>query len=179
MSASPFQELDRILSILKKMGLPHALIGGWAVVAWGFLRASEDLDLMMELPSSQRRKLLNALSKDYETEWREGGQDDPIPGLIRARPRAEGAFPVDFLVVRGRNDRAAINRAATIVTDGVSIPIVRPEDLIAMKLEVGGGQDYEDARRLLSILTGKLDESKLNEYCRDRNVLDRLVLLRR
>jgi len=179
MTASPFRELERVLAILRKMGLPHALIGGWAVVAWGFLRASDDLDLMVELPVSRRRELLDALSKNYEAEWREGGQDDPIPGLIRALPKAAGAFPVDLLVVRGRNDRAAISRAVIIEAEGMSIPIVRPEDLIAMKLEAGGGQDYEDARRLLSILVGKLDESRLNESCLDRKVLDRLALVRR
>ncbi len=48
-----------------------------------------------------------------------------------------------------------------------------------MKLSAGGGQDYEDARRLLSVLSGKLDEQKLSEYCRERKVTDRLALLRR
>ena len=44
MRAAPFQELERVLAILDELALPHALIGGWAVIAWGFLRASEDLD---------------------------------------------------------------------------------------------------------------------------------------
>ncbi len=179
MSSAPFGELERILRLLKKMDLPHALIGGWAVITWGFLRASDDLDLMMELPVSRRKELLDALSADYKAEWREGGQDDPIPGLIRADPRQEGGFPVDFLIARSRADRETLSRAVEVTAEGVTIPVVRPEDLIAMKLEAGGGQDYEDARRLLSILNGKLDENLLKESCSARRVEDRLALLRR
>ena len=178
MSPAPFPELERVLRLLKKMGLPHALIGGWAVITWGFLRASDDLDLMMELPASRRKELLDALAVDYEAEWREGGQDDPVPGLVRASPRQEGGFPVDFLVARSRADRAALARAVEVTAEGVRIPVVRPEDLIAMKLEAGGGQDYEDARRLLSVLSGKLDETLLKESCAIRRVEDRLALLR-
>ncbi|MFI5360771.1 MAG: hypothetical protein ACHQ49_02275 [Elusimicrobiota bacterium] len=129
MSPAPFGELDDVLRLLKKMGLAHALIGGWAVITWGFLRASDDLDLMIELPVSRRKELLDAL-------------------------------------------------AADVAAEGVTIPVVRPEDLIAMKLEAGGGQDFEDVRRLLSVLAGKLDELLLKESCSARRVDDRLALCR-
>lgn len=62
--------------------------------------------------------------------------------------------------------------------EGTSFPVIAPEDLIAMKLAAGGGQDYEDARRLLSILEGKIDDGALRERCRERRVSDRLDLIR-
>ena len=179
MSAAPFPELAAILRILRKLELPHALVGGWAVITWGFLRASDDLDLMVELPAARRKELINALSKDYRAEWREGGEGDPISGLIRALPKREGGFPVDFLIARSLSDRAALARAREVQVEGEVIPVVGPEDLIAMKLEAGGGQDFEDARRLLAVLAGTLDESRLNDSCRERKVLKRLGLLRR
>jgi predicted nucleotidyltransferase len=178
MSASPFRALDRVLRLLTRLDIPHALIGGWAVVAWGVIRTSEDFDLMVELSTSRRKELLAALAPDYDATWLAGGEDDPVPGLIRAHPHAKEGFPVDFLVAQGA-DRRALSRAIEVEVEGGKIPIVRPEDLIAMKLSAGGGQDYEDARRLLSVLSGKLDEQKLSEYCRERKVTDRLALLRR
>lgn len=179
MSVSPFRELERILIVLRKLKLPHALIGGWAVIAWGFLRASDDLDLMVGLPTPRRRELLEALSANFKAQWLESGPDDPVPGLIRAFPRDEGGLPVDLIPARGRPDRAALSRAVEVTVEGVAIPVVGPEDLLAMKLEAGGGQDYEDVRRLLGILADRLDEARLQESCRERRALDRLALLRR
>jgi predicted nucleotidyltransferase len=176
---SPFQDLERVLGILRELKLEHALIGGWAVIAWGSLRTSEDIDLMVDLPPSRRKALLSALSPHYQAEWLAGGEDDPIAGLVRAHPRVENGFPVDFLTARGPQDRAALSRAAALTAEGVAIPIVQAEDLIAMKLEAGGGQDYEDARQLLSIRAGMLNEGLLTESCRERKALDRLALLRR
>lgn len=176
---APFRNIERVLAVLRGLELPHALIGGWAVIVWGYLRTSEDIDLLIELPASRRRELIAALGEDYEAEWLAGGQDDPIPGLLRARPRSAEYFPVDLIPVRGRADRGTLSRAVRVAVEGISIPVVAPEDLIAMKLEAGGGQDYEDARRLLEVVKGGLDEARLAQSCRERRVLDRLALIRR
>ena len=174
---SPLAEIAAIASVLHCEAIAYALIGGWAVIAWGYLRTSDDFDLLIDLPASNRRRLLEALSGDWEAKWIEGGQDDPIPGLIRAKPK-DGGLPIDLLPVRGRHDRAALSRAIGVPVEGTSIPVVAPEDLIAMKIEAGGGQDYEDARRLMDILAGKLDMKTLRERCRERRVSDRLDLIR-
>lgn len=178
-ASAPFHDMDRVLAVLRRMDLPHALIGGWAVVVWGFLRASEDIDILIDLPASRRRELIGALGGDYDAQWLAGGEDDPVPGLVRAVPRGPDHFPVDLLPARGRADRGALSRAVPVNVEGISIPVVSPEDLIAMKLEAAGGQDYEDAKRLIQVLKGGLDEARLEESCRERRALDRLALLRR
>lgn len=174
---SPAQELAAVTAILKAQDIPHALIGGWAVVVWGYLRGSDDLDLLIELPASRRACLLEAMSGSWNAEWVAGGEDDPIPGLIRAVPKS-GGLPVDLLPARGGSDRQALSRALTVALEDVSVPVVTPEDLIAMKLEAGGGQDYEDARRLLSILGERLDAGRLHACCEARRVSERLKLVR-
>ncbi|MDD5304606.1 MAG: nucleotidyl transferase AbiEii/AbiGii toxin family protein [Elusimicrobia bacterium] len=178
-ASAPFRDIGRVLAVLRGMELSHALIGGWAVIVWGYLRTSEDIDLLVDLPASRRKELIAALGEDYEAEWLAGGEDDPVPGLVRAVPRSADHFPVDLLPVRGRADRGALSRAVAVAVEGISIPVVSPEDLIAMKLEAGGGQDYADARRLLEVLKGGLDETRLEEACRERHALDRLALIRR
>lgn len=178
-ASGPFDDIGRVLAVLRRLDLPHALIGGWAVVAWGYIRASEDIDVLVDLPPSRRREILAALDADYEAGWLTGGEDDPIPGLVRAVPRSANRFPVDLLPARGRADRGALSRAVAVTVEGVSIPVVSAEDLIAMKLEAGGSQDYADARRLLEILKGALDEARLEASCRERRALDRLALIRR
>jgi predicted nucleotidyltransferase len=170
---SPLAELPAVTAVLQSEGIAHALIGGWAVITWGFLRASDDFDLLIDLPRSGRGRLLKALASGWEAEWIEGGEDDPIPGLIRAKPR-EGGLPIDLLPARSAADREALSRALEVSVEGTSVMVVAPEDLLAMKLEAGGGQDFEDARRLLTILSGKLDMKTVRERCTQRRVADLL-----
>ncbi len=174
---SPDRELATVASLLKSQGVPFALIGGWAVISWGFVRASDDIDFLADLSAPKRRALLDAMAKEWEVEWRAGGQDDPIVGMISAVPKA-GGMPVEILVAGKAADRKAISRAVSIPLAQTSIPLVRPEDLVAMKLEAGGGQDYEDVRRLLELLAGKIDEELLSQCCKERRVSARLVLAR-
>lgn len=178
-ASGPFHDIDRVLAVLRRLDLPHALIGGWAVIVWGFLRTSEDIDILVDLPASRRRELIAALNEEYEARWLAGGEDDPVSGLVRAAPRSTDRFPIDLLTARGRADRGALSRAIAVTVEGISIPVVSAEDLIAMKLEAGGGQDYADARRLLEVLKGGLDEARLEESCRERRAVDRLALIRR
>lgn len=147
-------------------------------MSWGFVRATEDVDLLADIPSSRRKTVLDGLSELYEARWISGDIDDPVRGLIRAKPRKAGRYPVDILAARSAADRAALSRAEEIEVEGQSVPVLRAEDIIAMKLEAGGGRDYEDVRRLLEVRAGQLDEDRLQTSCRERRVSDRLKLAR-
>lgn len=173
---SPFRELAEVVEALRALRLAHALIGGWAVIASGAFRTSDDIDLLAELPASARKPLLKALAAGFFAEWREPGEGDPIAGLVRARPRADG-LPIDILAAGSAADREVLKRARPVTVEGLTVPVALPEDLIAMKLQAGGGQDYEDARRLLALPSG-VDGQLLTESCRKRGVLDRLALIR-
>lgn len=47
-----------------------------------------------------------------------------------------------------------------------------------MKLQAGGGLDYEDARAILKVQEKTLDEELLLAACGERRVLERLALIR-
>ncbi len=118
----PLERLRASHESLEALGIPHGLIGGWAVIAWGRVRATRDLDWLAIIPASH-----------------------PIAGLIRVVPTNEEDAVLDIL----------------------------------MKLQAGGGLDYDDAKELLRIQAGRLDETMLEGACRTRRVLDRLALIRR
>lgn len=174
---SPSDEIAAIAELLAAHSVPFALIGGWAVISWGFVRASDDIDFLIDVSPSKRRELLAALGKDWKAEWAPGGDDDPLVGIIRAEPKG-GGLPVDLLLARNAADRKALSRAKVLDLAGARLPLISPEDLIAMKLEAGGGQDYEDVRRLLELLGDKLDSAALDGACEERRVADRLALAR-
>lgn len=175
----PLERLRASHETLEKLEIPHGLIGGWAVIAWGRVRATRDLDWLAVIPDSRRKEVLTALAPFGAAEWRAAGEDDPIAGLIRVVPADEEEAVLDILLAAKSADRKALSRCIQVELGKGSLPAVRPEDIIAMKLQAGGGLDYDDARELLRIQAGRLDETMLKEACRERRALDRLALIRR
>lgn len=178
MSGAPLELIRRSHEILAKLGIGHALIGGWAVIAWGRVRATRDIDWLAEIPPSKRKDLLAALTPLGAPEWRPPGEDDPIAGLIRVSPKASDGYFIDILFARSPADRRAVAKAVAVDIGGGEIPSVPPEEIIAMKLQAGGGLDLDDAKELLRVHAGKLDAGELEEACRSRRSLDALHRLR-
>ena len=174
----PFKTLATVLAILRRSRTPHALIGGWAVNAWGVARATADVDILADYPRPPRR-LLAALDEDLAAEWKPGDVDDPIDGLIRASSRQSPWLQIDLLRAVKTADLRALERATQVDLEGLEIPLVRPEDLLAMKLQAGGGLDWQDAQAVYGVQRGKIDEALIEQACRERRVLDRLARLRR
>ncbi len=92
-------DLRLVHKTLKRLKIPHALIGGWATVAWGSVRATKDLDLLVLVKRSDRDLLKRSFERlGYQGEWRKGDVDDPIPELLRLFPKNAGERPaIDFL----------------------------------------------------------------------------------
>jgi len=57
----------------------YALIGGFAVSAWGVPWATRDVDFALALGSSDSA----ALSRFLQAEFQPGGPDDPLRGVFR------------------------------------------------------------------------------------------------
>lgn len=161
---------------LKGADVPHAAIGGWAAIAWGAVRTTRDVDLLIDLPARRRPALNQVLSAAANSfDWRDGGEDAPVPQLLRLEKRTPaGAVPIDCIVAVAPADVAALGRRVTIALAGWDVPVLRPEDLIAMKLAAGGPVDLQDARAVYSAALSELDRPLLEASCRARKVLREL-----
>jgi hypothetical protein len=174
-----FTQLVATHEVLKSARIPHGLIGGWAAIAWGRVRATRDIDWLAAVPVSRKKEVLALLSSFGEPEWREAGEDDPVAGLIRVVPTGTAGAVTDVLLARSGADRDALERCTSVDISGHKIPTVAPEDIVAMKLQAGGGLDYDDAQAILRVQAEKIDEALLAAVCRQRKVLDRLELIRK
>jgi hypothetical protein len=163
---------------LESARIAHGLIGGWAAIAWGRVRATRDVDWLAVVPISRKKEILSVLSAFGEPDWREAGQDDPVSGPIRVVPTTERGAVTDVLLARSGEDLEALKRCLLVDISGRKIPTVRPEDIIAMKLQAGRGLDYDDARAILLTQSEKIDEALLLAACRRRKAADRLKLIR-
>jgi hypothetical protein len=138
---------DRVVALLRKNGIAHALIGAAALAARGIARSTFDIDVL----TVDRRVLEAALWDDLRArpitiEIRSGDADDPLGGVVRID--AEGERPVDIVLGKHAWHARAIERADQL-PDGP--PIVAARDLVLLKLYAGGTQDLWDVRELLQL----------------------------
>lgn len=163
------QKLLQETSSALKIPISFALIGGLAVSAWGAVRATEDIDLLADSSPSplKNRRLQADVQQCLEkrgciAEWRAGDPDDPIPLLLRVGlPGPLRPLGADILWAHRRWQREALARRITVKLSRLQVFVLRPEDLILMKLEAGGPQDLLDVERLLSNLPPELNVPRL------------------
>jgi hypothetical protein len=149
----------------------YALIGGLSLAAWGVVRATQDIDFLVDSEPSPisvlklRTELKSFLERQRcHVEWRVGDYDDPVPLLLRIElPRAYGGLGADILWAHKRWQREALARSITIKLSNQRVQILHPEDLILMKLDAGGPQDLADVEGLLADPPAELKLARLKE----------------
>jgi hypothetical protein len=145
--------LAEVSAVLGAGGIPHAVVGAAALAAHGVTRATADVDLL----TTDARCLEAALwaplaATGIAVDVRRGDAADPLVGVVRVTAADES--PVDVIVGRARWQEAMVRRAARADIAGASVSIVRPADLVLLKLYAGGPQDAWDVDQLLDAAPG-------------------------
>ena len=134
---------------LTKAGIPHALIGGIAVGAYGYMRATKDVDFVVG----------------------ENGfvHHGPIVTFAPGVPINIGGVPVDIL-----SDDGVDEQTEEPVFDG-DVPFVSIEALVYLKLVAFRRRDQED---VVELLKAGIDEDVVREYLEDGDRLDERLVQR-
>ena len=138
-------DLERAATrVAAALGEDGALAGGMAVAAWGYVRATDDIDFVARLPANVVVERLAAAGIPSRIQKGGGVLDDGIEWCVRGRV---GDVQFDILppVVPLHLDRAAPVRLA----GGSIIRVVDLDDLLRLKLKAGGPQDLLDAAQLI------------------------------
>ncbi|MEX2534474.1 MAG: nucleotidyl transferase AbiEii/AbiGii toxin family protein [Trueperaceae bacterium] len=144
------RKLVALLRALADADVRYVLIGGLALNLHGLVRATEDIDLLLEASEENVERLRRALRSIY---------DDPEIALISAG-ELEDEYPVIRYVPPG--DSPPIDLIARLGTgfafedaewrpldlDGVPVRVATPETLYAMKHRTVRARDHDDAIRL-------------------------------
>ncbi len=157
--------LAPVLGLLERSGTPYAVVGGYAVAAWGKLRATRDVDLLCEVKDLDSLKL-SMQSEGLVFEHRVGDVDDPISDVIRINVSSgEDVYDIDLLAgIRGA-PAGLLQRARTVQIEKLTLKVASPEDMIILKLLAGSALDLEDARGILRVQNQNLDRSLLHQIC--------------
>jgi len=143
----PVSLLERVTAELGAASVPWALIGAAALAVAGVARSTYDIDLLTtDLRVLGDDMWAGLRASGIRVDVRRGDASDPLAGVVRFE--APGERPLDLIVGRHAWQAEVVNRA---VRAGRSPAVVRPPDLVLLKLYAGGDQDLWDIRALLDL----------------------------
>ena len=146
-SYSPY---ERLLVALAHSEVDFAVVGGVAISLNGFVRATEDVDILVNAAPENLHKLLECLKQWGEGWARELSQADFAieAGAIRLIED----FPLDmFVAMREKTLADFRSRLRYLATGGVRIPYLAPEDLIFLKEGSWRDKDKLDVQAMREI----------------------------
>jgi len=168
--------LTTIATFLDENEIRYALIGGLALAAYGNPRSTLDIDLVVE--HLHQQPIIDFMeASGFETLHRSEGYSnhqhaDPVLGRI------------DFVYVRGETADMLFKEAKRFDgPDGLSIPVPKPEHLIAMKVLAMKNDpertfaDLADIRVLMA--RPEVNRQEVRRYFEKQGLLERFNELER
>lgn len=147
-----------------KAKIDFALIGGFALRASGYVRATQDIDFLINQEDARKVKAL-LLSFGYEL-LHENEDVLNFAGQLGELGR------VDFLLARRRYAKSMLERAAwqKIFEGKFEVKVISPEDQIGLKVQSSANnpkrylQDMADIEQVIRLHRNELDLNLLREY---------------
>jgi hypothetical protein len=143
-TTSPF---ERLLVDLVRGGVDYAVVGGVAVSLNGFIRATDDLDILVHEAPGNIRRLLGCLAGWGEGWVRELTVEDFSPQEGSIRVIEDFALNI-FVRMRGHSLEGFRSRLRHLETSGVRIPYLAADDLILLKQDSWREKDKLDVATL-------------------------------
>lgn len=172
--------LKEIIRILEHAGdvKAYALIGGLAVGGWVAPRATRDIDILADLSVTTRSVIEDVLTKlitaGFKGSLEVGSPEDDIKYCIKVVSGEN--VPVDIIFTSRKWEAEIVEEGVVVeVLKSLSIPLVRPEGLVVLKLKAGSFQDIADVSKLL--VESEYDLQKLRKLAKRARVDKRLERL--
>lgn len=125
-----------------------AVVGAYALAARGYVRQTEDFDLMTADRAALETTLWNDIRQDgFAVDVRKGDFDDPLAGVVRF----SGDAAIDLVVAKYKWQQEVLDRAEEMRIETTTLRVPGTADLILLKLFAGGYGDMHDVARLLDI----------------------------
>ena len=145
-----------MLSAFSECGVEFLVVGAYALAAHGLPRATGDIDLWIAPSDENAKRVHEAIVRFGAPTFGWTSEDFRKPEMvyqIGVEPRR-----IDIITsIRGVEFSQAWSRRIVLQIDGLEIPFLNSEDLIASKVAAGRPQDLADVARL------KKQRSKLSQ----------------
>lgn len=171
--------LRKLSTALDKLSIPHMLIGGFALAAYGQIRATQDVDLAIAASYEKSVELQARLQKLGYQLASEPNPNAPFFFMTDLKEMLEVEMwtKPDGVVF----DKELLRQRVKVRPFGDSFEMfaIGPEDFVVNKLARGdrGIQDEQDAVSVLAMQKGKLDYSYLRKRAKQASVVELLETL--
>ena len=130
-----WEDVKRLARYLEEAGVEYALIGGYALAAHGLVRATEDIDLLVDPSAENSRRWIVALSRLPDGAAKELAKE---PDVFRAQKsaaiRVNDEITVDVLpAASGASWEALRGFVESVEIDGARVRVLSLEGLLRTK----------------------------------------------
>lgn len=147
------QPLHKVLSdfasVMRQWGRRWYLFGAQAVVFWGQVRNTEDIDVTAEVDIDEAPELVEAMkAAGFEpriVEWHQLARESRT--LLFTHVQADA--PLDVVLAGPGLEEDFLDRAVERDLLDYKLPVISAEDLVASKIVAGRAKDLEDAYSIL------------------------------
>jgi hypothetical protein len=173
--------VHEVAAVLDRLEIPYAVGGSWARSLLGKPRLTHDVNVTVEPFPGKETAFCSSFSDDYYVSV------PMIQDAVRRRSSFNiihwpSGFKIDIFVRKNRPYDASVlaRRRLHPLSDGRSLTLVSPEDVILLKLEwyrLGGNtseRQLEDVRGVFQMQAGNLDQAYLDHWAADLSVSDLL-----
>jgi hypothetical protein len=181
MPAEPLRILIRVSKILDNLEIPYLTGGSVASSIFGVPRATQDIDLVIDLPLAKAKDFVKAMQPDFYID------SDAVTQAVQTRSsfnaiHFETVQKIDFFI-RSQSDYASeeMRRRLKITVDETeqrTIFIASPEDIILQKLlwfRMGSGiseRQWNDALGVIKVQSDRIDREYLTRWAKALDIAD-------
>ncbi|MDL1961858.1 MAG: nucleotidyltransferase family protein [Deltaproteobacteria bacterium] len=116
-----------LIEFFERERIDYALIGAFALKAYGYVRATQDVDFIVR-QKNQKKIIANLESLGFETIYSSKGYSNHIHHL-------SDLCRIDFVYVKGDTAETIFNETAKLLVLGnLTLPVVKPEHIVALKV---------------------------------------------
>lgn len=143
------KDYREMLLCLLEENVKFLLVGAYALAAHGFPRATKDIDFFVWATPDNSANLMKALAKFGAPLSDISASDFSSEGIIFQIGNSPRRIDIVTSIDGVEFDRAYANKA-TLVLEGVEVPVISMADLITNKRASGRTQDLADVEKLES-----------------------------
>jgi len=174
------EALQRALDGLERTGIPYAITGSWVVSAYGILRATHDLDVVIAVKGDEAARIVSAFpSPPYYAD-----EAAIVEALIRQSffniIDGDSTLKIDFWPLKDdAYSQEQFLRRRRVTMEGRQVWTLTPEDIILAKLlwikMSDSERQWRDVKSVWALKQSDLDSTYLRLWAARLSVADLLA----